>query len=114
MVRYSTLLKLLVVAGILAGAGWVIWQAYCSSCCKSALTEADRLASKGNVREALYEIDDADATCDCLKHTEEEPPQMLVRARQIYERASRQHGHAAAFELLRNANGPILQGLAEE
>ncbi|MBW1872974.1 MAG: hypothetical protein JRJ19_12965, partial [Deltaproteobacteria bacterium] len=55
---------------ILGAIGWVVWQAYCSSCCETALADANRLAAHGEVLKALTEIDAADATCNCSQFTQ--------------------------------------------
>jgi hypothetical protein len=113
-IRFTTLIKFILVAGIVGALGWVIWQGYCSTCCKSAIKEADRLASKGNVREALYEIDDADSLCDCMSFTEGDEPLEYSRARELLQSYARGHGEAAAYDLARNASGPILKSLSEK
>jgi hypothetical protein len=113
-IRYSTLFKFVLVVGIVGALAWVIWQGYCSTSCKSAIKEADRLASKGNVREALYEIDEADGLCDCLTHYGGDASREYTRIQELLRRYARARGEAAAFDLARNASGPILSSLSEE
>jgi len=71
------------------------------------------LAKTGGFREALYGIDDADARCDCLALSNEDEPLILVQARELYVKYSQSHGESAAFDLVKNANGRVLQSLAE-
>jgi hypothetical protein len=112
--RYSTMLKGLFFIGLLGAGGWLVWTAYCSSCCKSAFQEADLLQSKGNARKALFEIDVADARCDCIRFADGDEPYEITRTRDLYHRVARKHGAAVAFEMAENAEGYLLQSMAEE
>ena len=110
----KSMLGVILFLGFLGAVGWVVWQAYCSSCCETALSEANRLASQGEVRKALEKIDDADVKCNCAQFTEGDESPEYSTARDLLGRMRVTHGDAAAAEFIDNASGPIIQELGAD
>jgi hypothetical protein len=110
----KSMLGVILFLGFLGAIGWVVWQAYCSTSCEKALSEANRLAAQNELHKALEAIDAADATCNCAQFTEGDEPPEYSTARDLLGRMRVIHGDAAAAEFVDNASGPIIQELGAD
>ncbi|MCB9759066.1 MAG: hypothetical protein H6739_04435 [Alphaproteobacteria bacterium] len=96
-----------------AGLGW-FWEPHCYDVCDEAEAEASRALDVGDEPDALRIIDDADATCSCMRFTEGDEPPQYGTVRVALQRLREAGRHEEARRALDAARGPILLDFARE
>jgi hypothetical protein len=84
----------------------------CPRTCAEALARGETLAGDGQWLGALRLLDDADASCDCMRFTEGDEPPEHSAARAWLRRLEDREGRAALDTI--TARGPILRSLLRD
>lgn len=88
---------------------WLSWLDRCEERCAGALARAEVLAEQGQFLSALRLLDDADASCDCMRFTEGDEPAEHAAARTWLRAIEGRDGPAALNAL--KPRGPMLRRL---
>ena len=113
MLMWVRLTEWRIAFGLALALAFSIGRAYeprCDLACSKAVARGDSYANQGRPLEALRTLDDADASCDCMRLTSgDEPPEYSAARRWLTQHEER--GNASAVFDGFVPRGPILRSL---